>query len=144
MKHPLVTNPIRLTAVVIVAVIAAYVMYMGYRLTEVLASPGWCRTALGAEKVSATDGTIKGLDACVSLLTIQLKSLAVDSHINAGVAGLCLLVLIVIVIAGARLEASVSREGGSVNIAPKDAVEAADQTAAAAVDKADEIKGAVS
>lgn len=140
MKPPLVTNPIRLTAVVIVAIIAGYVMWMGYSLNETLAGPGWCRTALGAEKASATDGTIKGLDACVGLLTIQLRSLATNSHILFGVVALCLLVLIVIVIAGARLEASVNKEGGSVNIAPKDAPEAAQTVADAAQGQADQIK----
>ncbi len=143
MKAPRIHNPIRLTAVIIVAVIAVYVMVMGFRLNETLAGPGWCRTALGAEKVSSTDGTIKGLDACVGLLTIQLRSLATNSHILFAVIAMCLLVLIVIVIAGARLEASVNRDGGSVNIAPQDAAEAADATADAAVDKAQEIKESI-
>lgn len=121
MKLPNAHNPIRLTAVIIVAVIAGYVMWMGFRLNETLSGPGWCRTALGAEKSSPTDGTIKGLDACVGLLTIQLKSLATNSHILFGVVALCLLVLIVIVIAGARLEADVSREGAKLNMSPSDA-----------------------
>lgn len=96
-------HPIRAFAVVCVAVIAGYIGYMGYRLNETLSGPGWCRTALGAEKASSTDGTIKGLDACVGLLTIQLRSLATNSHILFGSLALCLVTLIVVVIAGARL-----------------------------------------
>lgn len=141
MKLPLIRNPIRLFAVATVAIIAGYVMWMGYRLNDTLSGPGWCRTALGAEKVSSTDGTIKGLDACVSLLTIQLKSLATNSHILFGVVGGCLIVLVVIVIAGARLEGKISKEGGEFNLDRNDAppAVAAQVVAAAAQDKADQI-----
>jgi hypothetical protein len=100
MKMPHFT--IRGFAVVCVAATSAYVMYMGWLLNETLSGPGWCRTALGAEKASSTDGTIKGLDACVGLLTIQLKSLETNSHILLGTVALCLSVLIIIVIAGAK------------------------------------------
>ena len=112
-------HPIRAFAVLCVAAIAAYLMWMGFRVNETLAGPGWCRTALGAEKASATDGTIKGLDACVGLLTIQLRSLATNSHILLGSLALCLVTLIVVVIAGARLagkfkdaELNLSRDEG--------------------------------
>lgn len=119
MKLKLPAFSIRAFAVVCVAVIAAYVMWMGYRLNETLSGPGWCRTALGAEKVSSTDGTIKGLDACVGLLTVQLKSLATNSHILFGVVAMCLLVLIVIVVAGARFSGKLPG-GGEVDMAPAD------------------------
>jgi hypothetical protein len=97
-------NGIRVFALICVAVTSIYIMWMGYLLNDVLAGPKWCQTALGAEKASSTDGTIKGLDGCMQLLTIQLKSLATNSHILFGVVALCLLVLIVVVIAQARLE----------------------------------------
>lgn len=96
-------NPIRGFAVLCVAVTSAFVMIMSYRLLTVLSGPGWCATALGAGKASSAEGTVKGLDACVGLLTIQLKSLANNSYIFGGVIALCLLTLIVIVIAGGRL-----------------------------------------
>jgi hypothetical protein len=98
-----VRNPIRLFAVICVAVTSAFVMVMSYRLLNVLSGPGWCATALGAGKATSVDGTVKGLDSCVNLLTIQLKSLANNSYIFGGVIALCLLTLIVIVIAGGRL-----------------------------------------
>lgn len=117
MRWPEIKNPIRGFAVLCVAVIAGYVMWMGYRLNETLSGPGWCRTALGAEKSSpAAEGTITGLTSCVGLLTIQLRSLATNSHILFGVVALCLLTLIVIVIAGGKVSFNVSRTGAAANI----------------------------
>lgn len=120
-------------------------MWMAFRVNETLSGPGWCRTALGAEKVSPTDGTVKGLDACVGLLTIQLKSLATNSHILFGVIALCLLVLIVIVIAGGKLSFQATSSGISANVG-KDVKQAATLAAAATAEaaekKAEEIKQA--
>lgn len=106
-------------------------MFMSYQLLQTLSGPGWCRTALGAEKASSSDGTIKGLDACVGLLTIQLKSLANNSYIFGGVIALCLLTLIVIVIAGGRL----SFKGGPGGV-ETDISSAAPQAAQAVADSA--------
>lgn len=140
MKLPHIQNPIRGVAVICVAVTSAYVMWMGYRLNEVLAGPGWCRTALGAEKSSATDGTVKGLDACVGLLTIQLKSLATNSHILFGVVALCLLTLIVIVIAGGKLSVDASQTGIHADIGSNEAAAAGQAVADSAQETADVIK----
>jgi hypothetical protein len=126
-------------ALAAVAVTSAYVMFMGYRLNETLSGPGWCKTALGAEKASSTDGAIKGLDACVGLLTIQLKSLSTNSHILFGVVALCLAVLIVIVIAGGKLSFKASKEGVETDIG-RDAPEAAQAVADSAQETADTIK----
>jgi hypothetical protein len=111
---------IRTFAVICVAATSAYVMWMGYRLNETLSGPGWCRTALGAEKASSSDGTIKGLDACVGLLTIQLKSLSTNSHILLGSIALCLAVLIIIVVAGAKFSGEVSASGAKASVVPAD------------------------
>lgn len=134
-------HPIRAFAVVCVAIIAVYIGYMGYRLNETLSGPGWCRTALGAEKASSTDGTIKGLDACVGLLTIQLKSLATNTHILFGSLALCLLTLIVIVIAKGKLDVDLPKKfgGGGLHLSENGAAPAAQAVAAVAKDKADEI-----
>lgn len=121
MKLPAVHNPIRVFAVICVAVTTAFVMYMSYRLLNVLSGPGWCATALGAGKASSADGApIKGLEACVGLLTIQLKSLANNSYIFGGVVALCLLTLNVIVIAQGRLSFSVSKTGATGNMGKED------------------------
>lgn len=110
-------NPIRLFAVLCVAVTSAFVMVMSYQLLQVLSGPGWCATALGAGKASSKDGSpIKGLEACVGLLTIQLKSLATNSYIFGGVIALCLLTLIVIVIAGGKLSLDASATGVKADI----------------------------
>jgi hypothetical protein len=138
-------NPVRMAALLCVAFTSAFIMYMAWEVNATLSGPGWCRTALGAEKVSGTDGTIKGLDACVGLLTIQLRSLATNSHILFGVVALCLLVLIVIVIAGAKLELQASDTGVKVNMSSATDAAAAAQAATdagtqAAQAKTDEIK----
>jgi hypothetical protein len=109
-------NKVLLFALLCVAVTSGYDMWMGYVLNETLSGPGWCRTALGAEQASNSNGVIKGLDACVGLLTIQIKSIATNSHILFGVVALCLAVLIVIVIAGGKVDVEASREGGRVKI----------------------------
>lgn len=111
-------NPIRLVAVICVAVTSAYVMFMGYHLSEILASPGWCGKALQAEKISSQN--FGGLTACVDLLKIQLNALARVSLVYSGTIALCLLTLIVIVIAKAKLDAALPG-GGNINMAPADA-----------------------
>lgn len=138
MKLPQIKNPIQTFAVLCVAVIAAYVMVVGWRLISILSSPDWCVRALGAEKASAVR-TIEGLKACISLMDRQVRALAVDSHISQGVVALCLAVLIVLVIAGGRLSLKGSKDGVEANIG-KDVGEAAEAVAVAAVDKAEEIK----
>ena len=134
-------NPIHVFALVCVAITSFYVMYVGWELIKILSGPSWCAKALGAEKASSTTETVKGLDACVDLLTIQLKSLATNSHIMFGVIALCLLVLMVLVIAGGYVNISFSKSGGTVGIGREKtpAVEAAMETAEAAVGKAQEI-----
>lgn len=133
-----VANPIRLAAVTCVAVTSFYIMYMGSRLTEILASPGWCGKALQAEKISSQN--FGGLTACVDLLKIQLNALARGFLVYAGVIGLCLLVLVVIVIAGAKLELKASEGGVDMNMS-RDAAAGAQAAADSAQDTADAIKG---
>lgn len=92
---------IRAFAVICVAATSAYVMWLGNKINDTLSGPGWCATAIGANK--AADITrIDIAKSCVDLLTIQLKSLATNSHILLGTVALCLAVLIIIVVAGAK------------------------------------------
>jgi hypothetical protein len=141
-SKPLVSNPIRAFAAVCVALTSLYVMYIGWRLIEILASPTWCAQALGAERYSK-DETIKGLEACMDLMRVQLNALALDSHISQGVIALCLLTLIVIVIAGAKLDLHVNKSGLGANLSRSDELKAktegALQAAGAALDEADDI-----
>lgn len=108
-------STIRTFALICVAVTTLYVMAMGWWLNSTLASPNWCARALGAERASP-GMTVKGLEACIDLLKIQLRSLATNSHILFGVVALCLLVLVVIVIAGGKLSFKGSKEGIEGNI----------------------------
>lgn len=114
----LLDRPIRAFAVVCVAVIAIYLMVMGNKVIATLSGPGWCKAALGAEKASSTDGTIKGLDACVGLFTVQLRSLANVAYIYSGALALCLVTLIVIVVAGAHLAGKFNKDGGELDLGP--------------------------
>lgn len=87
-----------------VAVTSAFLMLIAWRLTNTLSGPGWCATAFGAGKATGTV-PVKGLDACVGLMTIQLQSLALNSHIVMVTFSLCLAVLVIIVLAGAKFSA---------------------------------------
>jgi hypothetical protein len=118
MKLPAVHNPIRVFAVICVAVTSAFVMYMSYLLIQILSSPEWCGKALQAEKISSQN--FGGLTACIDLLKIQLKSLANNSYIFGVVTALCLLTLNVIVIAGGRLSFAVSKTGATANMGKED------------------------
>jgi hypothetical protein len=117
-KLPAVHNPIRVFAVVCVAVTTAFVMYMSHLLIQILSSPEWCGKALQAEKISSQN--FGGLTACIDLLKIQLLSLARNSYIFGGVVALCLLTLNVIVIAGGRLSFAVSKTGATANMGKED------------------------
>ncbi len=135
MKKPI--NIIQGFAVVCVAVTSAFVMWMSYTLLQTLSGPTWCSRAIGADQ-AAGKGNIDVAASCVSLLTIQLKSLANNSYIFGGVVALCLLTLIVIVIAGGHVSfkgpAGIS---GDINTG---APQAAQTVADAAQDTADQIK----
>lgn len=134
-------NSIRTFALVCVAATSAYIMYMGWWINTTLAAPQWCARALGAGNIAGKDKTVQGLDGCIDLLKIQLNSLAWNSHILFGVVALCLLVLIVIVIAGGRVSFKASKEGveGDIGSNAAPAVAAAARVAGAAVDEAGQV-----
>lgn len=117
-----IKNPIRLFAVVCVAVTSVFVMRMSYDLIQILASPGWCSKAIQAERITPGN-TFQGLIGCIDILKLQVGSLATNALVYGGVIALCLLTLIVIVIAGARLDLKASATGFEANM---------DQTGAAA------------
>lgn len=140
-------NTIRTYALWCVAITSAFVMGMGWWINTTLASPTWCARALGAGDITGKDSTVKGLEGCVALLKIQLGALGINSHILFGVIALCLLVLMVIVIAGGRVSFKGGKDGVSADIVSADAplppaVVAAVEVAGAAVEKAEEIADA--
>ncbi len=138
MLNTLARNPISFFAVICVASTAAFLGYLTLRMSTVLESPSWCSTAIQAEKVSP-GSTYVGLTTCVTLLQIQLEALATGFHISVGSFGLSLIVLIVVVVAGAKANFKAGKDGieGSVS---RDAVAAADHVVEGAVAAADEVK----
>lgn len=142
MKLPSILRdqPVRFFALICVAATSAFLAYLALKLIGTLSSPSWCSTALQAEKITAKESFV-GLTACVDLLKIQLNALALNSQIVIGTFALCLGVLVVIVIAGARL-AGKGPGGVELNVSSDPAAKAADQVAEAAVEEANEIKGA--
>lgn len=132
-------NPISAFAILCVAATAAFLGYMTLRMSSVLESPAWCSTAIQAERISP-GSTYVGLTTCVELLQIQLEAMATGFHISVGSFALTLIVLIVVVIAGARASFKLSKDGIEGDVS-RDAASAAHETAEAAVDKAEEIGG---
>jgi hypothetical protein len=126
-------------ALLLVGVSTAFVIFMQIRLTNILAAPDWCARAINAERLAQTR-TASAIESCISLLDKQVGSLAINSHIFAGIIALCLLVLVVIVLAGGRLNLKASKDGVDVDIS-RDAEAAATEVADAAVERRDEIVG---
>lgn len=132
-------NPISTFAVLCVAATAAFLGYMSDRLLTVLESANWCGKAIQAERISPGT-TYVGLTTCVDLLKIQLSAVATGFHIGLSAYAFSLVVLVVVVVAGAR--ASGKLPGGLEFDVSKDRPEkaaGAKEVAGAAVDKAKEI-----
>ncbi len=102
-------NLVKGFALLCVAITSVFIMVTVDRYTDLLASPDWCDRAIGATKDAAIKGAVTvtrpeyAVGGCFSLLNAQLKALALNSHIALGVIAICLLVLIVIVVAGGHL-----------------------------------------
>jgi hypothetical protein len=143
MWRAIANAPVRFFALLCVAATSLFLAYMADRLITTLSSPDWCSKALTAERISTEkDG---GFTSCVDLLTIQLKALAINSHIGFGVFALCLLVLIVIVIAGGKLNFSASKDGVSAGISKEQeaAIAGAKQAVAGAKDEQSKLEAGV-
>ncbi|PKB19670.1 hypothetical protein B0I00_1910 [Novosphingobium kunmingense] len=131
------TRWLHVFALVCVAVTSAFLIWLSLHLIEILAARDWCLTAIGADKASPSTGDIDTLTACVGLLTLQVRALAIDSHIAIGTLALCLAVLVVVVLANARIQLRAGPSGVDGTIGG--AGEGARATAEAAGKKADEI-----
>jgi hypothetical protein len=115
-------NPISTFAVACVAATGIFLTYMAIWQTTILASPDWCSKAMRAEQIApgkTYQQAMEALQSCNNLLLVQLSAVATDSHIDHGAVAFVLIVLIVVVIAGARaswklgptgMEGSVGRE----------------------------------
>jgi hypothetical protein len=130
-------NPISAFAVLCVAATSAFLGWITYRMLRVLESADWCSNALKAERISTE--TKGGLTSCVDLLKTQLEAVATGFHISTGGFVFVLVVLIVVVVAGAKANFKLGKDGIEGNVS-RDVEDAADEVAEAAVDKAEEIK----
>lgn len=95
-------NPIRAVALVCVAGTSIFFGYLAVWLINIISSPAWCGKAIQAERITPGN-SFTGLTACIDLLKMQVGSIAQALLIVLGTEALCLGVLVVIVIAGARL-----------------------------------------
>lgn len=112
-------NPISFFAVVCVAT-AGWLLYaMSDRLLDVLESPKWCANAIQAERISP-GSTFKGLESCLDLLKMQLAALGTGLHITLGAFAFSLIVLIVVVVAGARANFKLGASGVEGSVSHRD------------------------
>lgn len=128
---------IRTWALIAVAVTSAALIYFAHWLIERIASPDWCNRALGAAEY-ANGRPEYAVGGCFALLNRQIEALALNSHIAFGVLALCLAVLVVIVLAGGKVNFRASKDGVEADIS-RDVADAARDVAKAADAKADEI-----
>lgn len=141
LAQTLAKNPISTFAVLCVAATAAFLGYMTLRMVAVLESTGYCSKSIQAERITP-GSSFEGLTGCIDILKIQLNALGLGFHISVGSFALSLIVLIVIVVAGARASGKMSATGVEFNVGKEDEnpkSEAAKEVAVAAVDKAKEI-----
>lgn len=131
-------NAIRSWALVAVAVSSAFTIGIAVWLITILSTQDWCSRALGAAKY-ATGRPQQAIDACFSLMNVQVDTLGKALIIVIGVQALSLLVLIVIVLAGGKVSLNASKDGVSANIG-KDEVEAARRVENAASEERREIE----
>lgn len=94
-------NWLQLAALICVGATSAFFAYLAITLINILSSPDWCSKALQANKILPSANFV-GLTACTDLLKLQVGSLANALLIVIGTFALCLGVLVVIVIAGAK------------------------------------------
>lgn len=134
-------NPISAFAVLLVAAIGIYIGIINFKLTEVLSGPGFCGKAVGADKLTPGTQTVAVLNGCIDLLKLQVSALGTNSHIFAATMGLCVTVLIVVVVAGARASAKANTTGFEFDVG-READKAADHVVEGAKEAAAEVKEA--
>ncbi len=134
-----VFHSVRTWALVAVGITSGAMIYFGWRLIDLLSEPTWCNRAMGAADQSNARPEY-AVGGCFNLLAKQVDALALNSHFALGTLALSLLVLVVIVLAGGKINFKASKDGISGDIASDEVAAAAQATAAAAQDKADEIE----
>lgn len=87
-------------ALILVGLTSGFLLWLSHHLVDILAAPNWCSRAVNAVERADTTG---GVAACTGLLITQIKALATTLHVSVFTIALCLGVLVVIILAGARL-----------------------------------------
>ena len=132
-------NPISTFAVLVVSAIGAFLAYMMIWQTSILTSPDWCAKAQRAERLApgvSKEQSLEVIKSCNEILVIQLKAIATDSHLDHGVQGFVLIVLIVVVIAGARASWKLGAGGLEGSVSRQDEAEAAAEHVVQGAEKA--------
>lgn len=140
MTHP--RNTVRTWALVATVLTSGAVIAGSWWLIAILAAPNWCNRAMGAAEDAAARPEF-AVSGCFSLLRRQVDALALNSHFAIGTLALCLLVLIVIVIAGGRLSFKANKDGVEADIGKDGKVEAARRVEGAAREERKEIEAEV-
>lgn len=112
-------HPISTFAVLCVMATGAFLGYITLDLLGVIKSPEWCAKALQAEKITPGK-TFLDLTACVDLLKLQLNALSRGLLISISSYGLVLIVLIVVVVAGAKASFQANEKGISGSVGRDD------------------------
>lgn len=119
LAQTLAKNPISTFAVLCVMATGAFLGFVTLRLLAVLTSSEWCGKAIQAERI--TPGTsFQGLTGCIDILKMQVGATANALLISMSGYNLVLIVLIVVVIAGARATFKASKDGFEANVSRDD------------------------
>lgn len=132
------SHTVRGWALVAVAASSTFTIAISVWLISILSTQDWCTRALGAAKY-AEGRPESAIQACFNLMNSQVDTLGTALLISIGVQALALLVLVVIVLAGAQLALKAGKSGVDLNMSKEG--EAAHKVADAAVEKAEEIEG---
>ena len=122
-----------LISVGVITSICAFLLAAGWRMIGILSDHSWCSTVVNEVKnLKDQVNTVSVFNSCYSLLVLQIQALAFDSKIILSVIALCLLILVTIVLADARLALNFDKDGAKINID--------DDTADSITNKVEDIK----
>lgn len=128
-------NPISAFAVLLVALIGSFLGYTLWWETTILTSPEWCQKAQRAEQIAPGQTVAQSLEmvkSCNDLLMVQLQAVATDSHFDHGTFSTLVIVLVIVVVAGARASWKLSPTGLEGSLGREAAISTAAAAGAAA------------
>jgi hypothetical protein len=111
----------RIFAMILIAVITVFLMGMAIWNNYVMASGQWCSAVIGTELATGEAGEVATTANCIALMHDQLTALSIYGYIGMGTLALCVAVLVIIVVAGGRVDISASKSGIDVDIGKRKA-----------------------